>query len=229
MILQPLTPKLSRYWRMCSTKRSILRELQHAHLENVHLKGKVLDLGGGKRASYNDIIKVDGQVDTININDLYAPTYMHDANKPWPIADNSYDAFISINTLEHLENDVFALREGLRCLKPGGQFHIMIPFMFRMHGSPYDFHRHTALGWQKILTESGIPESNQRIEPQMWDSLATAFSFLELTRLRYFKPIVMMVGVLRCLGIKSERLPPDLSKSWEEWALGYYLSGTKPL
>jgi hypothetical protein len=63
----------------------------------------------------------------------------------------------------------------------------------------------------------------------VWDSLATGFSLLEPTRLRYLKPVVMAVGVLRLFGHKGERLVPEIAKDWQEWASGYYISGTKPL
>jgi len=228
MILEPLKPTLKRFRAINTRKMSILRALEHEIISRIEVHGKTLDLGGGSRASYNDIIQNKGTIDSINVSPEYHPTYLTDANKPWPVADALYDNVISFNTLEHLWNDTFALSEALRVLKPGGTLHIIVPFLYRVHGSPYDFHRHTHEAWQLILEQNGIPEELQKIEPVVWDSMATAFSFVELTRLNIFKPLALLVGVLRCLTIKGDRLPKELAIHWREWALGYYISCTKP-
>ena len=36
-----------------------------------------------------------------------------------PIASDSYDNIISLNTFEHIENDTLAIAESVRVLKPG--------------------------------------------------------------------------------------------------------------
>lgn len=229
MIISPLRPTWARYKKMAFSRYTVLRWLEYEKIPLMNLKGRVLDLGGGKNAHYAKLLKVDGQLDNLNVSPSYEPTYVADANQPWPIESATYDTFISFNTLEHIERDVFALGEGLRTLKPGGTFHIVVPFLYRVHASPYDFHRHTARAWELILKEHGIPPENQVIEPLVWDSLCTGFSFLEMTRLRYLKPLAALVGLLRLLDTpKTERLPESLSKDWSEYALGYYLTGTKP-
>jgi len=229
MIIAPLRPTWSRYKQLVCSPYTQLRWMQYEKIPQLKLKGKTLDLGGGKNAHYAKMLQVEGELHNININPSYEPTYVADANKPWPVENAFYDNIISFNTLEHLENDIFALGECLRVLKPGGSFHILVPFLYRVHASPFDFHRHTALAWQKHLRELGVPEDNQVIEPLLWDSLATGFSFLEMTRLRHLRPLAMLVGLLRLIGVTGERLPERLSKDWSEYAVGYYISGTKPL
>ncbi|MES2729052.1 MAG: methyltransferase domain-containing protein [Pseudomonadota bacterium] len=229
MILSPRRPTFSRLKTISTFKTSILRTLENEIIPNITLKGKTLDLGGGSRAGYNKILRPEGQLDTINISPEYHPTFLADANTTWPVASESYDNLISFNTLEHLWNDTFALSEGLRVLKPGGSFHIIVPFLYRVHASPFDFHRHTHEAWEMMLAQLGVPATHQRIEPIVWDSMATAFSFLELTRLRFLKPAALLIGVLRCIGMKGDRLPDHVAVHWREWALGYYISGTKPV
>ena len=228
MIIAPLRPTFARLKQMGFSKLSLLRSLENERIATLEIKGRTLDLGGGARAGYNKILRYEGQMETLNVSPEYKPTYLCDANQPWQVETAQYDNVISFNTFEHLVNDDLALTEFLRVLKPGGKFHIIVPFLYRVHGYPYDYHRHTHEAWEAMLVKRGIPAVAQRIEPLIWDSMATAFSFLEATRLRILKPLAMLIGVLRCLGLKGERLPDNVAIHWREWALGYYISGTKP-
>lgn len=50
-----------------------------------------------------------------------------DLNEALPFVDNSFDGVVSIETIEHLENPWFFLREVSRVLKPGGYVIITTP------------------------------------------------------------------------------------------------------
>lgn len=228
MIIAPLRPTWTRYKKLAFSRLSLLRSLEYERIPDMQLSGRVFDLGGGKTAHYARLLKGYDELHNLNISPAYEPTYVADANKRFPVEDATYDTLVSFNTLEHIENDINALSESLRILKPGGTFHLVVPFLYRVHASPHDYHRHTAMAWEKILEEHGVPAANQVIEPLMWDSLSTGFSFVEMTRLRYLKPLVMLIGLLRVWGFGEKRLPEHLSRHWSEYALGYYISGTKP-
>ena len=230
MITAPLRPTFARYRKMAFSPLTQLRWMQYEKIPQIRLQGRILDVGGGKGAHYAGLLKPHGTLDSLNVNPKYEPTYVADANRPWPIESALYDTVISFNTLEHVERDVFALGELLRVLKPGGSFHILVPYLYKVHASPHDYHRHTAEGWTSMLREAGIPNESQTIEPMVWDSFSTAFSFLEMTRLRHLKPLALLVGLLRLVGTgKSQHLPDKLVANWSEYAIGYHISGTKPL
>ena len=141
---------------------------------------------------------------------------LHDANTPLPIADAAYDTIISFNTLEHVRRDEFALSELVRILKPGGHLHIVVPFLYRVHASPSDYHRHTAFWWEAALEDLGIPPDKSRIEPIMWGRLTSAFSFLEYTRLRFLRRMPLWADLV-VRGIADHEYP-----------IGYYISAKKP-
>ena len=52
--------------------------------------------------------------------------------------------------------------ECVRLLKPGGLFIISMPFLYPVHGDPYDFQRWTDQKWKNVLKENGM--TVQKIE-----------------------------------------------------------------
>lgn len=70
-----------------------------------------------------------------------------------PFADGSFDAVVAIEVFEHLRDPVLATSEILRVIRPNGSVFITIPFMFRVHGDPYDFQRFTAGGLESLFED----------------------------------------------------------------------------
>lgn len=60
---------------------------------------------------------------------------------------------------------------------------MLVPFLYRIHGHPDDYHRHTASGWNLILERAGVPSSGQRIRPLVWDPLSTAWAIADIAPL----------------------------------------------
>jgi SAM-dependent methyltransferase len=131
MIISPRRPTWSRWKRMAHWNLTVIRKLQYEAAEKICLKGRTLDLGGGKNAHYMPLLNVEGTLESLNISEKMQPTFVADANKSWPIESSIYDNFISLNTLEHLVNDRGALAEMVRVLKPGATYHILVPFLIK--------------------------------------------------------------------------------------------------
>jgi ubiquinone/menaquinone biosynthesis C-methylase UbiE len=107
------------------------------------------------------------------------PTFLADLNAALPIPPGRYDALISLNTLEHVAQDRVALREMCRVLKPGAEAHLVVPFLYRVHGSPNDYHRHTASAWTALLREAGFAPESIQVIPLAFGRLASAFALAE--------------------------------------------------
>lgn len=67
--------------------------------------------------------------------------------------DESFDAVMCIEVLEHLPNPIAALREFARLLKPGGRFILTAPFCSLTHFAPYHFHS----GFNRYFFDTHLP------------------------------------------------------------------------
>lgn len=229
MIIAPRTPTSLRWTKLRRTDLSILRSLQYEAIEGLTLRGRTLDVGGGVHNSYWNLLRIEGVVESINISASVTPSIVADLNDAMPIRSDVYDNVISLNTFEHVQDDVTAVAEAYRVLKPGGWFHILLPFLYRVHASPFDFHRHTGLWWDQLFLHLGADPSRLLVEPLVWDPVSSGFSFFEFTRLRgVAKPLCMGVGPLReWRHRRTPRLPEERGRFYSEYALGYYIRGCK--
>jgi glycosyltransferase involved in cell wall biosynthesis len=229
--IPPLRATWKRWLLQSSTKYSILRGLEYECITGLRLCGRTLDVGGGQINSYSKLLELDGQVESVNISLDIQPTIICDLNQPLPIRDDAYDNLISLNTFEHIEKDEIAIREAFRVLKSGGAFHIIVPFLYRVHGSPSDYHRHTAYWWTNFLQSLGIEIGEFSIEPLVWDPRSSGFAVAEYAgRFRGLrKKTAMFPAVLRqILWFGQQRLPQGwTSEHYAEFALGYHIYGRK--
>lgn len=66
-------------------------------------------------------------VTNVDAFDICKPDLVHDINKPFPIADETFDYIIANHILEHLPNWWECLNECARMLKVGGTIEIWVP------------------------------------------------------------------------------------------------------
>ena len=76
-----------------------------------------------------------------------------------PYADNSFDAVLCMDVLEHLADETTALSEMRRVLKPGGALIIMVPAYMFLWGKQdevaHHFRRYTMSSLQTLLRRNG--------------------------------------------------------------------------
>ncbi len=66
-------------------------------------------------------------------------------------SDASFDGAVAIEVFEHLRDPVKALAEVYRVLAPGGEVVVSVPFLFHVHGDPFDFQRFTEFGLKELF------------------------------------------------------------------------------
>jgi SAM-dependent methyltransferase len=218
---------LRRWWMLTTSPYSILRTQEYEILKTLSLDGKVLDIGGGKATEYGR--RLPSSVHSVNMDPLAQPRVVADLNGPLPFATGAFDSIISLNTYEHLLNEELAVREALRVLRGGGSFHIFIPFVYAVHGSPFDWHRHTADWWRVKLTQAGADSESFRVMPMGWCRLSSALSLLDLGKMRPIRGALMFVSLahtwLSRLAGRRIRFAGYLDCT--AVPLGYYVSGHK--
>ncbi len=224
MIISPRRRTLARWRKLSGTQFSLLRSLEYERIEGLSLHGLVLDVGGGVRNSYVRLLRIEGTLESVNIDPTMEPTYLADLNLPLPIISGRYDTLISFNTLEHIANDRLALSEMSRVLKPNGVAHIIVPFLYRVHGSPYDFHRHTAKAWEEMLTEAGFVADSIEIEPLAFGGLASGWALTEFMFPRPLRWAMKKIVMLACVLTEKGQ---GASQAEFNVPLGYYIKASK--
>ena len=75
-----------------------------------------------------------------------------------PFNSESFDFVMAIEVFEHLHTPRKAAEELYRVLKPGSRALITVPFMFRIHADPNDYHRFSDNGLRQLLSRFSTVE-----------------------------------------------------------------------
>ncbi len=133
------------------------------------LEGTILDIGCG-RMRYKEIILSKKHNNKPNDKkyigiDLEAGKFNYSVKadiywdgKKIPIENNSVDSAILFEVLEHCKNPQIVVREAFRVLKPGGVLLFSTPFLYQLHGVPFDYQRFTSFGVENLLFSAGFSQ-----------------------------------------------------------------------
>jgi SAM-dependent methyltransferase len=105
-------------------------------LEIVRQALTVHDIGGGagpqNRKHYQNYVLVD-------VDASYRPDVVADI-QALPFADNSLEAVLCFDVLEHVERPWLAVAELHRTMKPGAPCILAVPFLWAYHAAPGHYH-----------------------------------------------------------------------------------------
>lgn len=189
------------------------------HVKNVN--GVVIDLGGGKKPSYERFwqIKPDKFI-RVDIDEKVGPNVVADLNKPLPFSDNFADVVFLFNVIYILENPPAVIKEINRVLKPGGKLFLTSPFVFNEAKEPADYWRLTGQGLEKILKDSGFKEFS--IIPV--GERFSASTYL-ISPFLFFWPVKF---AFYCLALLFDKLIPKKLKLKQPCPIGYFVEATRP-
>ncbi len=137
---------------------SLLRKLEYQKLANVEISGRILDIGGSRESEYHKLIKGKHDIIVANIDESRGADIKLDAEKPFPIESDSFEAVLMFNVLEHLFDYNNAAGESYRILKTGGKLIGVTPFLFPVHEAPSDYFRYTGHALVRIFKKAGFKD-----------------------------------------------------------------------
>jgi SAM-dependent methyltransferase len=73
-----------------------------------------------------------------------------------PVDDESCDAVLLTEVLEHIPEPLAVLRELRRILRPGERLVLTVPFVWQLHELPHDYYRFTDAGLRSLLDRAGF-------------------------------------------------------------------------
>jgi SAM-dependent methyltransferase len=118
----------------------------------------ILDVGSGL-APYRELFSLTSYVTCDWDQSLYAPEVPPDIVAPAhniPVEDQSFDAVLCTEVLEHVPAPWEVLSEFQRIIRPGGAVWITVPFTWPLHEQPHDYYRYTEFGLRHLLDTAGF-------------------------------------------------------------------------
>lgn len=215
-----------------SVRRSYVDRFMAAQAATFPAGAHLLDLGGHKtrKRGHFNIHRYPVQVTYANLVVDKGADVQADAAQ-LPLAGNGFEGVICAELLEHVPDPRPVLAEALRVLKPSGRLLITAPFLFRVHGDPYDFGRYTQQFWQATLAQIGFHQI--AVEPQgALASVAVDFA-KQYCDARWRQPLYLLaqigLGLLHDWAVRFDSKPATVRDRFlQSFTTGFGVVAVKP-
>lgn len=127
------------------------------------LQGEVLDVGAGN-APWKSYLSPEAKYVGLDIDRAAEFNMRPDADivyyagGTFPFAEDRFACVLCVEVLEHVPDTRAFLAEIHRCLRPGGQLVMTIPWSARRHHIPHDYFRFTPEALAMLLREQGMED-----------------------------------------------------------------------
>ena len=162
--------------------------MNHA-LARETLRGRVIDIGGGRGPTYFRYFKKADHSCTIVPVD-YSLSGIDFEKDELPFADAAADTVICCNVLEHIYHHQFLLGEMARILKPGSQLIGFVPFWVGYHPDPHDYFRYTNEALAHMCIDAGL--TVQHITAVGGGPFLANFNTIVLSVPRVLRPVLYL-------------------------------------
>ncbi len=143
--------------------------------EQAHLLApgiRVLDIGAGE-APYRELFTQQVYVTLDRADTPHSgQVNMHGSADSIPTDDDSFDAVLCTQVLEHVPQPLEALLEFHRVLRPGGALIATVPFVWEEHETPFDYYRYTRYGIEHLALAAGFTDIEVKPRTDCFTTLA---------------------------------------------------------
>ena len=120
---------------------------------------RILDAGGGS-CPYKKFFS-HASYESTDFEDIFDKSALHKHDflcnlEHIPKGNDTYDAILNTQVLEHVPDPLAVLKEFHRVLKPRGKLFLTAPQGWGIHGAPYHFFNFTNYGLQSLFEKAGF-------------------------------------------------------------------------
>ena len=158
-------------------RRSILAFVSEV-AERLPPGSRIVDVGAGSapyrelfdHADYVTVDWAESQHEEARSSDIIASA------QALPVSDESFDAVLMTQVLEHVPSPEGVLEEMHRVLRPGGSINLTAPLVWELHEQPHDYFRFTCYGLEALLAHAGFEAIEVRPRNDCFTTLAQLLS-----------------------------------------------------
>ncbi len=200
---------------------SLLRSYQLNECKNIKLKGYSIEFGAykDKKKNFNNFFSGNTKFIFSNVYTKKDKDYIKlDLTKKLKIKSNTFDNLIIMNVLEHLPDLRLVFKETERILKKNGNIIGSTPFIYQVHGAPFDYQRFTRDFFYKIFSKKN--NRSLIIKSLGFGPFTASYSLIQ-TYLRFF-PIIREILLIVCYLIDAFIQILVNTKLEEIYPIGYF-------
>ena len=127
---------------------------KHLNSNRHYFKGKVLDIGGGRKRGAFIPPKTKEWIFADISPELKPDVICNVENMKFN--DNIFNTIKATELFEHVQKPEQGIKECYRVLKKNGYLIVSMPFLYPIHGDPYDYQRWTKHKWKTIAKQTNF-------------------------------------------------------------------------
>lgn len=209
-------------------RRLLLDKLLSSHSHLFGVESIVLDIGGRDRGSFNKPKDNVKKWIFADIETKHNPDIVLDVSNMKGVESESIDIILATELFEHVEKPELGLKECLRVLKNGGKLILSVPFLYRIHGDPFDFQRWTEKKWKKELLAAGFKIDELIVMGRYFSVMADNFKMFAWSMpkiLRY--PLYILFPIFEILALLDQCTCVKNNNILGYFHDGYFIIATK--
>lgn len=202
---------------------SILRRAQLEYCRGLSLSGNVIDLGAKSADNqYFELINNEKIASWTFVDYFHKSENLISVNfekSDWAI-EKKFDFILAFNVLEHIYNYENFLIEANNIGQKGCKLIILVPFLYRFHKDPNDFHRYTHEALESALIKTGW--SVKAIKPTLSGRFSIMCSLWEGFWPKAVRKQLQSISIF--LDMQLTKIFPNNN---QDFALGYTVEAEK--